>query len=164
MAAKLIVSDIRDTGYDPEFYPRNDIVEDCDENLNWLSPELRLFMETCIHPKLKQASIGQCITHAARPRGTLPPILFAHAVDLDQKKATKSTLQQKLVKNSPNSVEQFESTVIDGGALLYQVPWFTHSTYNDIANLYTKYILEHSYYTHNIYWNIVIRHKIYTGT
>ena len=83
MAAKLIVSDIRDTGYDPEFYPRNDIVEDCDENLNCLSPELRLFMETCIHPKLKQASIGQCITHAVRPRGTLPPILFAQAVDLD---------------------------------------------------------------------------------
>ena len=53
MAAKLIVSDVRDAEYDIDFYPTNDVIENFDENLNWLSPKLRFFMEKCIHSKIK---------------------------------------------------------------------------------------------------------------
>ena len=34
MAAKLIVSDVRDAEYDINFYSTNDVIENCDENLN----------------------------------------------------------------------------------------------------------------------------------
>ena len=115
MAAKLIVSDIRDTEYETEFYPTNDTIKNCDENLNWLSPKLRLFMETCIHSKLKQASIGQCITHAVRPRGTLPPILFGHAVELDHEFGSRWVIDEESKLGyclSYNEVTRFKQSVI----------------------------------------------------
>ena len=67
-AAKLIVSDIMDGNYDSEYYPSNESIESLDENLSWSSPKIRLFMEMCVRSQLKQASIGQCLIHAVRPR------------------------------------------------------------------------------------------------
>ena len=45
------------------------------------------------------------------------------------------------MKNSPNSFEQPEISVIDGGALLYQVAWLPDSTYKYVAKQYTEHIL-----------------------
>ena len=40
-------------------------------------------METLIKDPLKQASIGQSIAHAIKPRSSLPPIPFGLAVEMD---------------------------------------------------------------------------------
>ena len=68
-----------------------------------------------------------------------PPSLYKNGL---MRKPSKSALRQNLVKDSPNCKEQCDFTVIDGSALLYQVPWLPNSMYDDIANQYTEHILE----------------------
>ena len=53
------------------------------ENKDWLAPSLRLFMEHLISTPLQQATIGQTITHAVKPKSSIPPILFGCAVEMD---------------------------------------------------------------------------------
>ena len=55
---------------------------------------LRIFMEGLVKNPLKQASIGQAIVTAARPRSTLSPILFGTAVEMDHLFGSKWLLGQ----------------------------------------------------------------------
>ena len=82
-AAKLIVSEIRNKSFDCEHYPDNQSIQDEKKNLVWLTPKLKLFMETCVRSTIQQGSIGQCITHTIRPRSTIPSVLFGLAVEMD---------------------------------------------------------------------------------
>ena len=115
LAAKLIVSDIRAEGFDKDFYPGNKTIASLDENLNFLPKKLKLFMECCISQKLKQASIGQCIIHASRPRGSIPPILFGHAVDLDHVFGSRWVIDEECRLGfcvSSNEVTRFKQSVL----------------------------------------------------
>ena len=82
-AAKLIVSEISNKTFDCEYYPDKDYIADVRKNIDWLTLNLKLFMESCARSSLQQASIGECFTHAIRPRSTLPLMLFGLAVEMD---------------------------------------------------------------------------------
>ena len=79
-AAKLIVSEIRNQTFDCGYYSDNDHISDVQKNVDWLTLNLKLFMEVCASSSLQQGSIRQCIIHAIRPRSTLPSMLFRLAV------------------------------------------------------------------------------------
>jgi hypothetical protein len=68
-----------------------------------------------IPSELKQASIGQSIIHAARPRSSLPPILFSLGVGLDHAYGSKWLINQlaKLgFSISYNEVTRYKQSVI----------------------------------------------------
>ena len=82
-AAKLILNEIRLKRYDCTTYPSEEVIASTKENKAWLTPGLRKFMECCIRCPLRQASIGQSITFAVKPKSCIPPILFGCAVEMD---------------------------------------------------------------------------------
>ena len=83
-AAKILISDLRSkTDFDAIHYPNSSDIADVESNKLWLPELLRVFMETLIKDPLKQASIGQSIVHAIKPKSSLPPILFGLAVEMD---------------------------------------------------------------------------------
>ena len=82
-AEKLIISEIRNQTSDCGYYIDNNYISDVQENIDWLTPNLKLFIKRCARSSIRQASIGQCIAHAIHPRSTLPPVLFGLAVETD---------------------------------------------------------------------------------
>ena len=82
-AAKLIQMQIRSMDTDMSNYPSTSKIGDVEYNKEWLPPLLKIFMESLINSRLKQASIGQTIVHATRPRSSIPPIMFGITVDCD---------------------------------------------------------------------------------
>ena len=83
-AAKILISELRSkTDFDAIHYPNSSDIADVESNKLWLPELLRVFMETLIKDPLKQASIGQSIAHAIKPRSSLPPIPFGLAVEMD---------------------------------------------------------------------------------
>ena len=97
-AAKLILDDMRSKDFSSEFYPMREEIASCDEGKLWVPPYLRLFMEKIIKNPLKQASLGQAIVSAARPRSCIAPILFGLGVDCDHVLGSKwlLTIQSRL--------------------------------------------------------------------
>ena len=93
-AAKIIVGELRATRYDLESYPRNEDISDLQKNINWLPIHLRLLMEHLIKNPLKQASIGQALVHAIKPRSSLPPVLFGIGVEMDHLFGSKWLLSE----------------------------------------------------------------------
>ena len=82
-AVKILVSELRLTKFDCGSYPPNEEISDVNKNIEWLPPNLRIFMQTLIKSPIKQASIGQCIVNAVRPRSTIPPLLFGLGIEMD---------------------------------------------------------------------------------
>ena len=91
-AAKIIVSELRSTEFNISSYPTNEQLSDLQYNQDWLPEHLKIFLETMMRNPLHQASIGQSIVHASRPRSTLPPILYGLAVDVDHVFGSKWSL------------------------------------------------------------------------
>ena len=58
------------------FYPSTEDIMDSTRNNSWSRPLLRSFLSQIVPTEIKQASIGQCIVKAARPRTAIPPLLF----------------------------------------------------------------------------------------
>ena len=78
-AAKLILAEIREHEYSTAFYPlQEDIL-----SKQTVPAGLKLLLEVLVKDELKQQSVGQAITYAARPRSFIPPILFGLAVEVD---------------------------------------------------------------------------------
>ena len=75
-AAKIICSDIRSTVYNMEHYPSESDIKSTEQGRNFIPQSLLAFLKALIPGELKQVSIGQCIVKAARPRSSLPPVLF----------------------------------------------------------------------------------------
>ena len=82
-AAKLILNNIRSAKFNCEFYPTKEDIESCGKGKEWLPDYLKLFLENILKHPLKQASIGQAIINATRPRSCIPPILFGLGVEAD---------------------------------------------------------------------------------
>ena len=82
-AAKLILNNIRSAKFNCEFYPTKEDIESCGKGKEWLPDYLKLFLEKSLKHPLKQASIGQAIIYATRPRSCIPPILFGLGVEAD---------------------------------------------------------------------------------
>ena len=82
-AAKLIQMQLRSVSYDMTCYPSNEIIGDLEYNKDWMPSLLRTFLEIVVSNKLKQATIGQTLIHAARPKSSLPPIMFGTSAELD---------------------------------------------------------------------------------
>ena len=76
-----------------------------------------------------------------------PPALFESRSML--RKADKSQLAHAILKKSDElrtEVVEIQSTdqyVIDGGSLLQRIPWHKHDTYENIANSYATFTLQH---------------------
>ena len=82
-AAKLIMEDIRSVKYENEFYPAKESMGDLTTNREWMPPYLQVMMSYLVKAPLKQASLGQGIVQATRPRSCLPPILLGIGIDVD---------------------------------------------------------------------------------
>ena len=93
-AAKIIIAELRSISYDTSVYPSTSDVGDVDKNVEWLPKYLRTFMKSLIKPPLLQASIGQALVHAVKPRSSIPPILFGTSVELDHLFGSKWLLSE----------------------------------------------------------------------
>jgi len=114
-AAKLIFQDIRASDFENSMYPANEMISDLNYNINWIPKLLRSFLEVLIKSPLKLASIGQAITHAVRPRSTIPPIQFGTAVELDHMFGSKwllTELSRLGFTASPDEVLLYKQAVV----------------------------------------------------
>ena len=75
-AAKLIRQEIQDIDIDTVYYPTTQGIKESTQQNQWCSPLFRMFLSKVVPNEIKQASIGQCIIKAARPRTAIPPLLF----------------------------------------------------------------------------------------
>ena len=107
-AAKLIVSEIINKTFDCEYYPDKGYIADVQKRIDWLTPNLKLFMELCARSSLQQASIRQCFTYVIRPRSTLPPMLFGLAVEIDH--VFRSRWQVDYLSKLGHSLSSYEVT------------------------------------------------------
>lgn len=82
-AAKLTLNDICSANFDVKTCPNLGEIESEEDELNYLLPFLRLFMQGLSKKSLKEISIGQAIIHMVHGRSSIPPILFGLAVELD---------------------------------------------------------------------------------
>ena len=82
-AAHLLMKELKSATYDTSAYPPLSDIGDIKKNLEYLPKHLRIFLETLIKPAILQASIGQAIVHAVKPRSSLPPILLGTTIELD---------------------------------------------------------------------------------
>ena len=76
IAAELILNNTRSAKFNCGFYPTREDIEGCEKSKEWLSDYLKFFLENFLKYSLKQASIGQAIANATRPRSCIAPILF----------------------------------------------------------------------------------------
>ena len=83
-AAKLILGELKSTVFDVTEYPSHEMIKDIPFGKSWVPSYLRLLMEILVKNDLKQASIGQAIVSASRPRSCISPILFGLGVDSDK--------------------------------------------------------------------------------
>ena len=82
-AAKLFITELKSTKFEMTNYPSNEMIKDIEYNKAWLPELLQMLLEFPINNSLRQATIGQSIAYAARPRSVLPPILFGSGTELD---------------------------------------------------------------------------------
>ena len=114
-AAKLILDDIRSSKFVMESYPKNEDIEDCDKGIEWLPQHLRMFLKAIIKYPLKQASIGQAIVNATRPRSSIPPILFGLGIEMDHVFGSKWLLNELFQLGfciSPTEVTKYKQAVV----------------------------------------------------
>lgn len=83
-AAKLILGEMKSTVFDTTEYPSHEMIKDVEFGKSWIPSYLRLLMEMLTKNELKQASIGQAIVSAARPRSCISPIMFGLGVDAEK--------------------------------------------------------------------------------
>ena len=82
-AGKLIMENIRSVKYENAFYLTKESMGDLTANREWMPPYLQVMMSYLVKAPLKQASLGQGIVQATRPRSCLPPILLGIGIDVD---------------------------------------------------------------------------------
>lgn len=82
-AAKLVREEIRARNYNKDVYPGINEIKSSEECGDFLTPSLRVFLETLIKDELKCDVIGQAITQAARPNSVISPLLFGLGIELD---------------------------------------------------------------------------------
>ena len=82
-AAKIIRSEIREVKKTNDFYPTVDEIQN-NEGFEWMPESLKSFLEVLIPNKVKQVSLGQCITQPARSRSLMCPVPFRVGIQLDK--------------------------------------------------------------------------------
>ena len=115
-AAKLIIAEIKRKTFECEEYPSNEEIRSLESGGEWLTPCLRLMMESLMpsYP-LKQISIGQAIVHAMRPRSTVPPVLFGLGVEMDHvfgSKWVNQELSRLGFAVTPDEVYRYKQSVV----------------------------------------------------
>ena len=75
-AAKIIKAEMRNATYDLNNYPCENDIKSSDRGLCFLPPPLRLLLKAIIPNQVKVIRIRRCIVSAAKPRSSLPPVLF----------------------------------------------------------------------------------------
>ena len=88
-AAKIIRSEIREVKKTNDFYPTVDEIQNINEGFEWIPESLKSFLEVLIPNKVKQVSLGQCITQAARSRSLMCPAPFGVGIQLDKTLGSK---------------------------------------------------------------------------
>ena len=76
-AALLVKTEIRDMLCNNDFYPTSSSVKE-----QWIPDKLKFFLSFFTTSEVKQESVGQTIVKLATSQ-TIPPILFALSVELD---------------------------------------------------------------------------------
>ena len=88
----------------------------CENGKDWLPYYIRLIIESIIKYPIKQASIGQAIVGAIRPRTSAPPLLFGVGVQLDHVFGSKwllSELNRLGFCTSPDEVNRYKQAVVE---------------------------------------------------
>ena len=81
----MIREDLRSKLYSCDEYPSSGEIERLSSSTSWLPSQLLFFLEQLVKSPLKQASIGQALVYACRPRSCIPPLLFGLAIEADHK-------------------------------------------------------------------------------
>ena len=110
-AGRLILAEIREQQCKREFYPTADDI--ISEGTRFVPSLLNCLLECVIRSPLKQASIGQAIVQAAKPRGSLMPLLFGIAVDLEQcSQQVHIQLSRMGFSSTPAEVRHYKHSVM----------------------------------------------------
>lgn len=115
--AKLLREEIREQEYCMENYPSTDEIRDVDKGREFLTPMMRIFVESLIKDDLKRNSIGQAITQCVRPRSIIAPILFGTGVQMDHTFGSKWLIDQLFrlgFSISYDEVTLFKQSVLQG--------------------------------------------------
>ena len=94
LAAKLVLHDIRSEIYNCNSYPTKDVINNAECIKRWVPAKLMLLLEGLIKNPIKQASIGQALVHAARPRSCIPPTMFGLSVEVDHLFGSRWLIEQ----------------------------------------------------------------------
>lgn len=81
--AKLLKEEIREQKYSKEYYPSTSDIRDIDRGMEFLTPLMRIFIETMITNDIRRNSIGQALIQAVKPSSIMSPILFGTGVEMD---------------------------------------------------------------------------------
>ena len=96
---------------------------------------LKLRLKVLVKDELKEQSIGQAITYAAKPRSFIPPILFGLAVEVDHVFGSRwliDELNQLGFSVSYNEVLRFRQSAVtegDSSTILYSIPCGTFTKF-----------------------------------
>ena len=114
-AAKLIITKLKSTKLDMTDYPSNEMIKDIEYNKAWLPKLLQTLLKSLIENSPRQASIGQPIAYAARPRSVLCPILFGSGIELDDVFGSRWLLTEQNHRDyciSPKEVLHYKHSVV----------------------------------------------------
>ena len=84
MSAKISALKVIEMSTSNSEYHTVQDIQDINKGLQWVPESLQLFLHCLIPNKLKQVSLGQCVTQAARSKSILSPIPFGLGVQLDK--------------------------------------------------------------------------------
>ena len=106
---------LKSAKFDMTNYPSNEMIKDIEYNKAWLPELLQTLLESLINNSSRQASIGQSIAYAARPRSVLCPILFGSAIELDHVFGSRWLLTEQNHLDyciSPKEVLRYKQSVV----------------------------------------------------
>jgi len=114
-AAKVIKAEIREIPKSNTIYPTTEEIREMDCEEQWIPRSLQLLLSLLIPNKIKQVSIGQCLTQAARSRSLICPVPFSIGVQLDKEFGSKwlvNHLAKLGLSISPGEVLRYKQSAI----------------------------------------------------
>ena len=115
IAAKIIKAEMRITTYDLNNYPCENDIKSSARGLCFLPSSLRLLLKAIIPNQVKVVSIGQCIVSAAKPRSSLPAVLFGLGVEVDEEIGSRWIIEERYrfgFSVSYDEVKRFKQSVV----------------------------------------------------
>ena len=137
-AAKLIRQEIQRLSLKTEFYPTTQEIKESTTNNSWCPLLLKTFLSKVVPNDIKQASIGQCIIKAARPRTAIPPLLFGMGIEVDHVFGSRWLVDELFKLGfsiSYSEVNRFKQSVVQSEDLM-------HPNQKHYPEMFTQYVAD----------------------